>query len=368
MRQRNGVLLGSVVSLLVIACTNQKPKQSDPEGVVGDDTVVTCVSHGIPSRAAAIAESETKHGFLGSDDVTMVYIKGGTFQMGTNDFEDASPVHEVTVGGFWMDEHEVTNAQFARFVAATGYQTVAERPLDPKDFPNVPLDALQPGSAVFTPPDHSEGLGNYLQWWTYVVGANWRQPEGPGSGIKGRENEPVVHIAYEDAEAFAKWAGKRLPTEAEWELAARGGAANSKYYWGNDLKPNGRWVANVYQGEFPVKDVGEDGFVGVAPVKSYKPNAFGLYDMDGNVWEWCSDYYRPDYYNNSPKEDPKGPADSFDPQEPGVVKRVQRGGSFLCNEQYCERYVAGSRGKGEISSGSNNLGFRCVSDDPPPGT
>jgi len=355
--------------LLVAACMNPKQQQTEQtqqENVLDGDSAITCVAHGIPSRAAAIAESKTGHSFLGSDDAPMVYVNGSTFQMGSNDFEDASPLHEVTVDGFWMDEHEVTNGQFARFVSATGYQTVAERPLDPKDFPNVPLDALQPGSAVFTPPDHAVGLANHLQWWQYVVGASWRQPEGPGSSIKGREHEPVVHIAYEDAAAFAKWAGKRLPTEAEWELAARGGAPNSKYYWGNELKPKGSWAANVYQGNFPAEDVGEDGYKGVAPVKSYAPNAFGLYDMDGNVWEWCSDYYRPDYYKSSPKKNPKGPSDSYDPMEPGAVKRVQRGGSFLCNEQYCERYVAGSRGKGEISSGSNNLGFRCVSDDPPP--
>lgn len=367
MNRRRGPLLVYVAWLLASACMDPRQQQTEQEDVFNGDSAVTCVAYGIPSRAAAIAEAKTAHSFLGSDDAPMVYIKGGAFQMGTNDFEDASPVHEVVIDGFWMDEHEVTNAQFARFVSATGYQTVAERPLDPKDFPNVPLDALQPGSAVFTPPAHTVGLDNHLQWWQYVVGASWRQPEGPGSSIKGRENEPVVHIAYEDAAAFAKWAGKRLPTEAEWELAARGGKSNSKYYWGNELKPKGSWAANVYQGNFPVQDAAEDGYKGVAPVKSYTPNAFGLYDMDGNVWEWCSDYYRPDYYESSPNKNPKGPSDSFDPMEPGAVKRVQRGGSFLCNEQYCERYVAGSRGKGEISSGSNNLGFRCVSDDPPPG-
>jgi len=366
MNQERLLFLVGAAWLLVGACMNPKQQQTAQEDLFNGDSAATCVAHGIPSRAAAIAESKTAHSFLGSDDAPMVYIEGGSFQMGSDDFEDATPVHEVSVDGFWMDEHEVTNAQFARFVSATGYQTIAERPLDPKDFPNVPLDALQPGSAVFTPPDHGVGLENHLQWWQYVVGASWRQPEGPGSSIKGREHEPVVHIAYEDAAAFAKWSGKRLPTEAEWELAARGGAANSKYYWGNELKPKGSWAANVYQGNFPVQDVAEDGYKGVAPVKSYAPNAFGLYDMDGNVWEWCSDYYRPDYYQSSPKKNPKGPSDSYDPMEPGAVKRVQRGGSFLCNEQYCERYVAGSRGKGEISSGSNNLGFRCVSDDSPP--
>lgn len=362
---RTNILLASGIFAL-IACNQPRHGQDEGTNVLSNDSAATCVAHGIPSRAAAIAESQVQQAFLGSDEAVMVYIKGGTFQMGSAGFPDASPVHEVVMDGFWMDEHEVTNAQFSRFVSATGYQTVAERPLDPKDFPNVPLDALQPGSAVFTPPDRAAGLDNHLQWWRYVIGASWRQPEGPGSSTRGREHEPVVHIAYEDAAAFAKWAGKRLPTEAEWEYAARGGRAGAQYYWGDELKPGGTWIANVYQGNFPLQDAGEDGFKGLAPVKSFTPNAFGLYDMDGNVWEWCSDYYRPDYYQNSPARNPKGPGDSYDPMEPGTVKRVQRGGSFLCNEQYCERYIAGSRGKGEVSSGSNNLGFRCVSDDPPP--
>ena len=366
MNRRESLFSAVVILLLAAACTQQN-EETQQNQASATDSVATCVAHAIPSRAAAITASKNNPSFLGADDAPMAYIKGGTFRMGAEGFADATPIREVTVDGFWMDEHEVTNAQFSRFVAATGYQTVAERPLDPKDFPNVPLDALQPGSAVFTPPSQAVTLGNHLQWWRYVAGASWRQPEGPGSSITDRENEPVVHIAYEDASAFAKWAGKRLPTEAEWEYAARGNQVNSKYYWGNEIKPQGRWAANVYQGNFPVTDAGEDGYKGVAPVKSYKPNAFGLYDMDGNVWEWCSDYYRPDYYKNSSTKNPKGPSDSYDPMEPDAVKRVQRGGSFLCNEQYCERYIAGSRGKGEVSSGSNNLGFRCVSDEPPPG-
>ncbi|SEL81793.1 formylglycine-generating enzyme family protein [Parapedobacter koreensis] len=355
-----------IFPILALAC-NRRPSGGEQRSeLLNDDSVVTCVSHGIPSRAAAIAESKAPSLLPGGDDAAMVYIEGGTYRMGSANFADASPVHEVTIDGFWMDEHEVTNAQFARFVAATGYQTVAERPLNPKDFPDVPLDVLQPGSAVFTPPVQAVNLHDHLQWWKYVVGASWRQPKGRGSSIKGRENEPVVHIAYEDAEAFATWAGKRLPTEAEWEYAARAGKTNTTYYWGNELKPGGKWLANVYQGNFPVRDVAEDGYEGIAPVKSFEPNAFGIYDMDGNVWEWCSDYYRPDYYKDSPAVNPKGPTASHDPMEPGAVKRVQRGGSFLCNERYCERYIAGSRGKGEVSSGSNNLGFRCVSDGPPP--
>lgn len=325
-----------------------------------------CISDGMPTRGAAIANATPIVEGLGSDNANMVYIQGGAFTMGSNEFSDSKPLHDVKLNGFWIDEHEVTNKQFLRFVQATGYQTVAERPLDPADFPNVPLDLLVPGSAVFTPPSEQTGLDDYTTWWTYVAGASWRHPEGPGSTIEGRENHPVVHIAYEDAEAYAKWAGKRLPTEAEWEYAARAMKGNTKYYWGDMMKPGGIWQANVYQGDFPLKDRGEDGFVGTAPVKSFQANAVGIYDMDGNVWEWCSDFYRPDYYKNSPSDNPKGPNDSFDPAEPKMVKRAQRGGSFLCNDKYCERYIAGSRGKGEISSASNNLGFRCVSDDPAP--
>ena len=172
----------------------------------------------------------------------------------------------------------------------------------------------------------------------------------------------MVHISYEDAFLYAKWAGKRLPTEAEWEYAAQGNHAGQKYYWGNELKPGGKWMANIYQGDFPNQNTGEDGFTGIAPVESFPPNNYGLYDMDGNVWEWCNDFYRPDYYANSPEENPKGPLDSYDPDEPNAVKRVQRGGSFLCSDQYCIRFRPGSRGKGEVSSGSDNLGFRCVKD------
>lgn len=325
-----------------------------------------CIADGMPSRGVAIANATPIVEGLGSDNANMVYIQAGTFKMGSNEFTDSKPLHDVKLEGFWIDEHEVTNRQFLQFVQATGYQTVAERPLDPADFPNVPRDLLVPGSAVFTPPSQQTALNDYTNWWTYVAGASWRHPEGPGSSIEGRENHPVVHVAYEDAEAYAKWAGKRLPTEAEWEYAARAMKSDTKYYWGDKMKPDGNWQANIFQGHFPFKDAGEDGFIGTAPVKSFPANALGLHDMDGNVWEWCSDFYRPDYYKNSPLTNPKGPNDSFDPAEPNLVKRVQRGGSFLCNDQYCERYIAGSRGKGEVSSASNNLGFRCVSDDPAP--
>ncbi len=296
------------------------------------------------------------------DTGNMVWIPGGSFLMGDDEFEDARPVHRVSLRGFWMDRHEVTNEEFARFVEATGYITVAERPLHPADFPGVPAEELVPGSAVFTPPPGEVPLDNPLQWWQYVAGASWKHPEGKKSDLNGRGNYPVVHVCHEDAQAYARWAGKRLPTEAEWEYAARGGRESRKYYWGDELKPGGKWVANIFQGRFPHQNLQEDGYLSRAPVMSFPPNPYGLYDMEGNVWEWCSDLYRPDYYRSSPSENPTGPSDSFDPYEPGVVKYVPRGGSFLCSDQYCIRYRAGSRGNGEPGSGGSNLGFRCVAD------
>ena len=316
---------------------------------------------GPPSRSATLTIPGNKMKPTGHSNTGMVLIPAGQFQMGSDDFVDSKPIHTVSINSFWMDEHEVTNVQFAEFVKATGYITVAERKLNPADFPGVPQDKLVPGSAVFTPPAGSVSLSDPLQWWQYVPGANWRYPLGT-TAAKAKDNEPVVQICYEDAAAYATWAGKRLPTEAEWEYAARAGRNNSTYYWGNELKPGGKWAANIFQGNFPDKNTHEDGFSGVAPVKSYGPNALGLYDMEGNVWEWCSDLYRPDYYQQSPVNNPKGPSVSYDPDEPGLVKHVQRGGSFLCSDQYCIRYKAGSRGKGETSSASNNLGFRCVKD------
>ncbi len=297
----------------------------------------------------------------------MVHIPAGTFQMGTNDpaFPDAHPVHKISLNEFWIDEHEVTNAEFENFVNATHYITVAERKLNPNNFPGVPAENLVPGSGVFSAPNRAVSLNNPLQWWKYIRGANWKSPSGPPGNIVGKENYPVVQVCFEDAAAYASWANKRLPTEAEWEYAAQGNHPGQKYYWGNELKPGGKWKANIYQGNFPISNSGEDGFTGIAPVKSFPPNGYGLYDMDGNVWEWCSDFYRPDYYKYSPGKNPTGPTDSHDPDEPGVIKHVQRGGSFLCSDQYCMRYRPGSRGKGETSSASDNLGFRCVKDTAP---
>jgi formylglycine-generating enzyme required for sulfatase activity len=310
----------------------------------------------------------------------MVWIPGGEFSMGSKDprgdlcggsepMDDARPVHRVYVDGFWMDRTEVTNAEFARFVAATGYVTVAERPLNPADYPGVPRSQLVPGSVVFRPPSRAVPLDHALAWWAWVPGANWRHPEGPGSTIENRADHPVVHIAYEDAAAYARWAGKRLPTEAEWEFAARGGRSGESYPWGNELTPGGRWPANIFQGHFPDRNSAADGFAASAPVASFPANGYGLHDMAGNVWEWCSDWYRPDTYaraiaaaGGAVVRNPAGPAqaESYDPTEPGLAKRVQRGGSFLCTDQYCTRYMTGTRGKGAPDTGSNHAGFRCV--------
>lgn len=292
----------------------------------------------------------------------MVWIAGGEFNMGTNDFQDAKPIHKVKLKGYWLDQNEVTNAQFAVFVKATNYVTIAERPLDSKDYPGVPPENLVPGSAVFLPPTEMVSLDNIQQWWKYVPGANWQHPLGPESNILGLENNPVVQVSYLDAKAYAEWAGKRLPTEAEWEFAARAGRPHTKYYWGTELKPNNKWAANIFQGNFPNSNTAEDGFLGAAPVKSFAKNPFGIYDLEGNVWEWCSDFYQANYYKRSSDKNPKGPVTSFDPEEPGVEKHVQRGGSYLCSDQYCTRYAAGSRGKGETTSACNHLGFRCVKD------
>jgi len=297
----------------------------------------------------------------------MVWIPGGTFWRGSDDdrFPDARPVHQVELDGFWMDETPVTNERYAEFVKATGYITVAEQKPDPKDFPGVPPETLVAGSIVFSPPEQQVSLDEHLQWWKYVAGANWRHPEGPGSDLKGREKHPVVHVCWNDAMAYAKWAGKRLPTEAEFEYAARGGLDRKPFAWGDELKPNDRWQANIWQGTFPVKNSKEDGFDRTSAVKSFPANGYGLYDMAGNVWQWCSDWYRPDYYKQLAEsqkivKNPTGPRDSLDPLEPGLEKRVQRAGSFLCSSEYCVRYRVAGRGKGEVTSASSNVGFRCA--------
>ena len=295
----------------------------------------------------------------------MVWIPGGAFKMGTDEPSfrgEAEPIHPVTVKGFWMDATEVTNDQFAAFVKATRYVTVAERTPSAEDFPDAPAANLVAGSVVFSPPDHAVPLDSHFRWWSYVKGASWRHPLGAGSSMQARC--PVVHVAYEDAMAYASWAGKRLPTEAEWEFAARGGLSGKVFPWGDAFLPDGRTMANTHQGHFPDHDSGADRFAGIAPVAQFPPNGYGLYDVAGNVWEWVSDWYRPDYYAQLAAagiaRNPRGPASSFDPSEPRESKRVMRGGSFLCTDEYCSRYMVGTRGKGEVGTGTNHLGFRCV--------
>lgn len=310
----------------------------------------------------------------------MVYIPGGTYIMGSG--ESYAENHEgpevlVKVDAFYMDETEVTNAQFKKFIDETGYKTVSERPIDweqiKKDLPQgtpKPHDSvLKPGSLVFSPPKHSVNLNDFSQWWSWVSGADWKHPEGPESSIDGKDNHPVVQIAFEDAQAYAKWAGKRLPTEAEWEFASRGSNNNNQFVWGKELTPQGAYLANFFQGDFPHNNTKLDGFAASAPVKTYPENIFGLYDIIGNVWEWTTDWYRPDtkkmYLANGTKlcYNPTGPDSSYDPNDPYVTeKRVIKGGSFLCSDQYCSNYRSTSRMATSVDSGQNHLGFRCVQD------
>ena len=306
----------------------------------------------------------------------MVWIPGGEFSMGAQDppdmnmvgmqaTKDSRPIHRVYVDSFFMDKTDVTNAQFAEFVKATGYVTVAEKTPRAEDYPDAIPGNLVAGGVVFSPPDHAVPLDNYFQWWSYAKGANWRHPTGPTSSIRGKEEYPVVQVAYEDAEAYAKWARKRLPTEAEWEFAARGGLAGKPFVWGDEFRPNGKWMANTFQGQFPVKDTGDDKYVGISAVGQFPANGYGLYDMAGDVWQWTTDWYRPEYYGvlsqaGSVVRNPKGPDTPYDPAEPSERKKALRGGSFLCTDQYCSRYMVGTRGKGEVSTGTNHLGFRCV--------
>jgi formylglycine-generating enzyme required for sulfatase activity len=261
-----------------------------------------------------------------------------------------------------MDATEVTNAEFARFVAATGHVTDAEKKPTLADVPGAKEADLVPGSLVFVAPPGAVDLREFHRWWQWVPGADWRHPTGPNSSNAGLDDHPVVHVSWRDASAYAAWAGKRLPTEAEWELAARGGLDRKRYVWGDEQKPGGKWAANIWQGAFPSANGLEDGYATTSPVRAFPANAFGLFGMSGNVWEWCSDFYRPDGYGDGKEVavNPRGPRDSFDPAEPGVVKRVQRGGSFLCSDSYCMGYMPGTRMKCSPDTSLCHSGFRCV--------
>jgi formylglycine-generating enzyme len=359
----------SITSLMIIAlsllsnCSRQKEK-----AIVPDNTGLLKRHQIIEQQIDSFIQTLT---ISAKDSVElyngMVLIKGGTFSRGYSDpsMPDAQPVHKVTLDDFCLDETPVTNAQFAEFANDTGYKTVAERPINPKDFPGIDVTNMMAGSIVFHKPVQPVALNDPSQWWRYIAGANWRHPEGPESSLEGKADHPVVHICWEDAMAYCHWAGKRLPTEAEFEYAARGGLEAKLFAWGDKLLVDGRWMANIWQGNFPAENTHEDGFELTSPVRAFPPNAYGLYDVSGNVWQWCSDWYHYTYYEelvraNKAINNPTGPLWSHDPFESGLLKKVQRSGSFLCSDLYCIRYLVGSRGKGEIRSASSNTGFRCA--------
>lgn len=339
-----------------------------------EDTCIVSCSSAIPSRYAAVmkAASLPVKNVVSNDNMT--WIEGGTFNMGAADEEgrkDEYPAHPVRVDGFWMDKTEVTNAQFAAFVKATGYKTTAERAPDweelkkdlPAGTPRPPDEELVASSLVFELPADAANNTGHLNWWQWKAGANWRHPQGPGSDLQGKENHPVVHVSWDDANAYAKWSGKRLPTEAEWEFAARGKSQAQKYPWGNEDPETGIPKANTWQGKFPFSNTNWDGFARTAPVASFAPNSYGLYDMAGNVWEWCADWYDAEHYQQAGQtKNPQGPAMSNDPMEPGMPRRVLRGGSFMCHGSYCKGYRVTSRMRSSPDTGLENSGFRCVKD------
>jgi formylglycine-generating enzyme len=363
------ILTIASISLLVSCNT----KSSDNAHTADHkDSSHTCMT--VPSRFGTATET-TNIQFNGDTSHTgMVRISGGTFDMGGDNDQaspDEYPKHKVQVASFYMDVTEVTNAQFKKFVDATGYVTTAERKPDWEELKKtLPPNAVRPpdsvliaASLVFKKTENPVSLNDYSQWWTWVKGANWRNPQGANSNNEGKENYPVVHISWDDAMAYCKWAGKRLPTEAEWEFAARGGLTNNIYPWGNEHVSKGRPKTNSWEGSFPYFNEKKDRFEKAAPVKTYSPNAYGLYDMAGNVWEWCSDWYHNEYYKTLADKttiNPQGPEKSFDPAEPYTQKRSLRGGSFLCNDAYCSGYRVARRMKSSPDTGLEHTGFRCV--------
>lgn len=299
---------------------------------------------------------------------SQIWIPGGTFHMGSDHhYPEEAPAHPVQVDGFWMDTAPITNAQFRAFVEATGHVTFAELAPRPEDYPGAPPELLKPGSLVFVKPPGPVDLRDIRNWWRYVCGASWRHPFGPGSNLDGLDQHPVVHVSYADAEAYARWAGKALPTEAEWEWAARGGLDGAEYAWGDEFTPGGRIMANTWQGRFPWENLQEDGFEGVSPVGAFPPNGYGLHDMIGNVWEWTSDWYQPRHPAAAAKaccipRNPRGgdAAMSPHPAEPHIPRKVLKGGSHLCAPNYCRRYRPAARYPEPVDTTTSHVGFRCL--------
>ncbi len=364
------LLLGLAV-IFVLGCTSNNKKEMEVD--------MACCATPEGGRASMLVNQTDPNIKEGSAKTTeMVLIPGGTYEMGSdggrNVLPREKPAHQVKVDPFYMDIHEVTNAQWREFVRETGYVTIAEQNVDwdelkkqlPPETPKPADSVLWAGSLVFTPTKNKVSLDDFSQWWNWVTGADWMHPTGPESSIEGLDNYPVVQIAYPDALAYAKWAGKRLPTEAEWEFAARGGLENAVYPWGDENPDDGTAKCNYWSGEFPYKNTGSDGYVYSAPIMSYPANGYGLYDMAGNVWEICSDWFDERYYQtfskNTVADNPKGPSESYYANDPYQPMKVVRGGSFLCNDSYCSSYRVTARMPVATDSGMNHTGFRCVRD------
>ncbi|SFU70009.1 Formylglycine-generating enzyme, required for sulfatase activity, contains SUMF1/FGE domain [Pustulibacterium marinum] len=372
---RKYILFGvATVGWIFNAC---KEEQKEPavKVVTTEANSETSCSAGIPDRFSTISTENLKQQKIAkADTVGMVKIKEGTFLMGAPDGRgrpNEYPQHTVQLDAFYIDKTEVTNAQFEAFVKATGYVTTAERDVDweelkkqlPEGTPKPADSVLKASSLVFTPTKEAVSLNNPGVWWRWKRKADWRHPQGPKSSIEGKENFPVVHVSWEDANAYASWAGKRLPTEAEWEYAARGGLQNKPYPWGAEEPYQGKAKANTWEGNFPYQNTAQDGYTRLAPVSTFAPNNYGLFDMAGNVWEWCSDNYQNDYYSQFKDEvsdNPKGPSKGYDARQPKLSMKVVRGGSFLCNETYCSGYRASARMMSSPDTGLEHTGFRCV--------
>ncbi|MBC6490385.1 sulfatase [Flavihumibacter stibioxidans] len=367
--------LAVIFSLAVIICSCDTTGSKE-QVQIESEPAISCMK--VPPRfgSAAVTGLADSAVYRGDTAAGMVLIPGGSFDMGADNEQaspDEYPKHTVRVDAFYMDITEVTNAQFQKFVEATGYITTAERMPDWEELkknlpPGTPKPAdslLVAASLVFKQGSGPVDLNDYSQWWNWVSGADWKHPQGPAGNILGKENFPVVHVSWDDAMAYCRWAGKRLPTEAEWEYAARGGQKNAVYPWGDEHINMGAAKANSWEGKFPYLNEVRDGYVKYAPVKTYPANAYGLFDMAGNVWEWCSDWYNADYYQsvaNGKSVNPTGPQKSFDPQDPYTPKKVLRGGSYLCNDSYCSGYRVARRMKSSPDTGLEHTGFRCVKD------